>query len=389
MNVLEAVAALLRAEAGLTADLPLRQRLGSYLERIRRDGESDADLVDRLRGDPSARTALVEAMTIHETSFFRDEGQFLGLVTEILPTLPDPVQVWSAGCSTGQEPYSLAMVLAEQGRAGTVIGTDVSGGALETASRGVYSERELRGLSPERRERWLRPGAGGWTVADELRRRVQFRRHNLLAESPPVTPRPLVFCRNVLIYFDDADTVRALRSLGRGLAPDGWLFLGFSEVLWRIDPGWSAVGVGNAFAYRRRAPEPPRVAPPTRRPGPSARPRPAAARAQSPGASAGVAQTWREHLDAGHAATAAGEHAAAVVAYRAAAYLAPEEASAHLHLALALARSGEQAAARRALRTARSAAAGLGDAAAMGLHGWDDATVARWLDTEIDRGSTP
>jgi chemotaxis protein methyltransferase CheR len=171
--------------------------------------------------------ALVDAMTTHETSFFRDAAFWQKLETELLPRFDaraEPLRVWSAACSTGQELYSLAMILRESfpnlWERAELIGTDVSQETVARARAGEYAVLEVqRGLTSERKRRFMVPTALGMRVDDSLRSKVQFTVHNLVDErDKPPAPCDLVLCRNVLIYFSDADrrtVVQKLKKAGR------------------------------------------------------------------------------------------------------------------------------------------------------------------------------
>jgi len=198
-------------------------------------------------------TACVDAMATHESLFFRDGSPFQQLADVILPELCQarapgmPIRIWSAACSSGQEPYSVAMLLNEQaarlgGRRFEIVATDMSAAIVERAKAGRYSDFEVqRGLSPERRDRWMRRSGQSWEVAPALREMVAFQRHNLLDGLPLGGPFDIVFCRNVLIYFDRAGKTRVLLEIRRALAPDGALMLGSAETV---------IGLTTAFTLR-------------------------------------------------------------------------------------------------------------------------------------------
>src|SRR5207237_10644050 len=132
-------------------------------------GQDLAGYVASLAVDPGARQRLYDRLTVQETAFFRHPGQFQALAERVLPGIDGPALIWSAGCSNGQEPYSLAMVLDEQAVGGSVIATDVSTHALRRTSAGSYGSRELMGLSPARRARYLTAGPrADWKVGTVL-----------------------------------------------------------------------------------------------------------------------------------------------------------------------------------------------------------------------------
>lgn len=235
--------------------------------------------------------ALEAEITIGETFFFRYAEQFAALRETILPGLvavrePErSLRVWSAGCASGAEPYSIAILLHEllgerlPDWAVAITGTDISAAALATAQAAEYGRWALRTLPPEERARYFlpippQPGAtreGGYRLCPEFRRMVRFERQNLMSLAEELVPPQsgafdLILCRNVLIYFH-ADAVRAIvRALGRRLRPGGWLLIGHAEP----NPDFAAwlrpVNLPGTTAYRRHdedafvpAPIPPRL----------------------------------------------------------------------------------------------------------------------------------
>jgi chemotaxis protein methyltransferase CheR len=310
-----------------------------------------------------------------------------------------PLTVWSAGCSTGEEPYSLAMLLRELAptvaeRGGVrIVATDVSARALQVARRATYAGRTLDLAPPEARSAWFEPRTGGsLMVAEPVRRLVDLQVHNLVTDPAPFAPGEvdLVVCRNVTIYFDRPTTRALVGSFHGVLAEGGYLLLGHSETLWQVSDDFALVPVGDAFVYRRshdarrgaprrrrptaRTPVP--VVPPVRRrPAvPAAAAQPAAApsaldalsRARQridagdyPGAAvAAEAAVQADQLLApayvllGRARTSVGQDADAVAPLRKAVYLAPGAGDAHFLLAGALARLGQHAGAAAAYRAA-------------------------------------
>jgi chemotaxis protein methyltransferase CheR len=396
---LAAAAHLLARRVGLRLDPTIRGRLSRCLIEGAEAQKQDPDTyVASLDGHPAALQDLLNRVTVQETSFFRDRNQFAALADHVLPALTPPVTIWSAACSNGQEPYSLAMALDEAGcTAGRVIATDVSTKALERARGGRYSARELGDLSPERRSRYFRPAASSWEVTPALRARVDFAHHNLVADPPPLAAGrcQVVFCRNVLIYFRQEEVVAFLDRLARWLPPGGWLFLGYSESLWQVTDRFALVRLGDAFVYRR--PES-MTGSPERAPGaragsstPEPRPRPvgpAESRPRRPAPTAPLpASSVGDLLAAGEAAISAGDYENAIVAFRRCAYLDPDQPVAHLNLGLALEAAGDPSAAGRAYAAAR-AALERGDTAAIEvtLEGYHVADLRRLLDDKLASG---
>jgi chemotaxis protein methyltransferase CheR len=225
---------------------------------------SVAEFVNRAqqRPEPEIHARIVDALTTNETSFFRDGEPFSALVTQIVPELIETraatrhLKVWSAACSSGQEPYTLAMVLQDALPAGwsfEILATDISTEMLARAERGVYSQLEVnRGLPAKVLvEHFERDGAS-WRVSEALRRPITYRRMNLAAPFAPVGPFDIVFLRNVLIYFDVETKRSVLQRVSRNLHPDGWLFLGSAETTIGIDNGLERVAAGRSSAYRIR-----------------------------------------------------------------------------------------------------------------------------------------
>ena len=203
--------------------------------------------------------AIVDALTTNETSWFRDNTPFSALRTHIVPALRaerpvlDTLRVWSAACSTGQEPYSLAMVLTDvlgPGARFDITATDLSDRVLAQARSGRYSQLEInRGLPAPMMVRYFQRNGHEWQVADELRRTITFQKNNLL-DSPPAGPFDIVFLRNVLIYFD-LETKRSILSrVHRVLRPGGFLVLGAAETTIGVDGDWERVPVERGSVYR-------------------------------------------------------------------------------------------------------------------------------------------
>jgi chemotaxis protein methyltransferase CheR len=205
------------------------------LQEADEHGPDPAAYVDRLGSDRHLFQSLVDRVTVQESGFFRDPDQLDALQAHVVPALGRPVRAWSAGCANGQEAYSLAMTLAESGAAGwEVAATDVSSLAVDRTRRARYSSREVAGLSAARQARHLVAHSGEWEIAPSLRAPVRVLHHNLVTDAPPFAPGEcdVVFCRNVLIYIRTEETLAFLDRVARCLAPDGWLFLGYSESLW-------------------------------------------------------------------------------------------------------------------------------------------------------------
>ena len=361
-------AGVLQARAGFRPDPALRGRLARCLaDAASAEGLAVDEYVAALSSNEEALQRLVDRVTIQESSFFRDDAQFAAFAEQVLPRLATGT-IWSAGCANGQEPWSLAMALDEGGRTDcAILATDISLEAVARARRGWYAARELRGLSPERRERYFQPSERGYEVIPSLRRLVSFGHHNLATETPPITVGActVAFCRNVLIYLTDDEITAVLDRLATALGPGGHLFLGYSESLWRLPSRFALRRMGETFVYEvagRSDPQPTVSAPRAPR---AARP----PRAPRPAREAAPTVSADEFLRHGQLAVEGRDLKAAVVAFRKAAYLRPEDAEIALHLAFALESLGELADARTWFRRALETMTAAGPSSSV-LDGW-------------------
>lgn len=257
----------LRQEAGLAIAPDQSYLLDFRLQPLlRKHGlASVAALVSRLRmgGSPALVQEMVDALCTNETSFFRNEEAFDALSRDIIPALAATrrtsraLTIWCAACSSGQEVWSVAMLLRDRltelrDWRIKILATDVSQAMVERTSAARYSDQELgRGL-PERLRTtyFIRQGAS-WEVRPELRAMVEVRRANLLDPRLSIGQVDLVLVRNVLIYFDGEGKRRALDLIHRSLVPDGRVLVGAGEQL--LDPRFEAQQIGRAFAYVRRS----------------------------------------------------------------------------------------------------------------------------------------
>jgi chemotaxis protein methyltransferase CheR len=215
----------------------------------------------RIGANRTARDRLVEALTTNETSWFRDGGPFTALENEIVPQLRrdraavKTVNVWSAACSTGQEPYSVAMILHDtlgaQGWQCGITATDLSPSVIAQAQRGTYSQVEMnRGLPASMLAPHFRREAMRWVVNENLRRMITFKQLNLARPFPPIGQFDIIFLRNVLIYFS-VDTRREVLRRARAVCkPDGYLVLGGAETTLGVDDSWTRTVMGTTSVYR-------------------------------------------------------------------------------------------------------------------------------------------
>ncbi|HEX2581874.1 MAG TPA: protein-glutamate O-methyltransferase CheR [Dongiaceae bacterium] len=210
------------------------------------------ELVQRMRiqANEDMITSVVEAMTTNESFFFRDQKPFDQLRTVVLPALikargqQKTLRIWSAACSTGQEPYSIAMILNEMNLPNSgwrcdIVATDLSQEVLEKAREGAYSQFEVqRGLPVQMLVKYFTQNGDRWHIDPKIRAMVRFQPFNLLQNPGSLGRFDVIFCRNVLIYFDQPTKTKVLSVLATVMSPDGTLFLGGAETM---------LGLGNSF----------------------------------------------------------------------------------------------------------------------------------------------
>jgi chemotaxis protein methyltransferase CheR len=225
-----------------------------------------AELVHELRRAPSGplRDLVVEAMTTNETSFFRDSHPFTALSDHVLPDLmrarsgERSLNIWCAACSSGQEPYSIAMLVhdilgADPTWRVRMLATDLSPAMLARTRAGVYSQFEVnRGLPANLLVRHFRRQGLEWQIAEPLRRMVETRLVNLDETFPNMPSMDIIFLRNVLIYFDIATKRQILGRIRRVMRPDGYLVLGGAETTLNLDDAFERAQIGRAPVYRLR-----------------------------------------------------------------------------------------------------------------------------------------
>lgn len=231
----------------------------------RREGfDSIGDLVTKVRGLSGAplRETVVEAMTTNETSFFRDITPFQVFKENVLPELIElrsdvkKLNFWCAASSTGQEPYTIAMIMKESFPQlddwdVSFIATDISVEVLDRAREGFYSQLEInRGLPAPMLVRYFKKEGAEWRVKEELRKMIDFRQLNLIGKWPLFTKIDLVFVRNVLIYFDVETKRQILSNMKATMAKDAFLFLGSAETTLNIDEDFERVKFERGACYR-------------------------------------------------------------------------------------------------------------------------------------------
>jgi len=208
--------------------------------------------------------AFLDALTINETAFFRNKPQMDVFADIVLPEIVSKkraqknmtLKIWSAGCSTGQEPYTLAMIIRDtlmdlKNWKVTILASDLSLTALEAAERGIYPPEKMEGIE-QRLLNWsFHKVADGYKVSDELKNLIVFDYHNLMNENG-AKDFDVIFCRNVLIYFDEPTQKRVIDRFYRSLLPNGYIFLGHSETLQGINDDFVFIHHNKGTAYRKK-----------------------------------------------------------------------------------------------------------------------------------------
>jgi chemotaxis protein methyltransferase CheR len=241
------LAGLLEARTGQQLTMSRRWRIETALSSLLRErGISTLDeliTILVMGKEPSLSQRVVEALLNNETYFFRDRSPFDLLQRHALPKLAQAraktkrIRIWSAGCSTGQETYSLAMLFADEpqkwaGWTIDILGTDVSNGCVDRARAGIYSQFEVqRGLGINQMIKWFEECPDGWRAVEPLRKPVRFQVHNLLEPPPHPGDFDIVLCRNVLLYLNPEKKSLAFERIAAAMAPDGWLMLGAGETV--------------------------------------------------------------------------------------------------------------------------------------------------------------
>lgn len=210
---------------------------------------------------------IMDVLTTNETYFFREEFQLNAFVGELLPELKAvkemrgdrTIRIWSAGCSTGEEPYTIAMLMMEMGVFKDwkieIVGTDISHRVLQHARKGLYGKSSFRTTSPERIQRFFHQQDGLYRINDEVRGLVTISHLNLLDENRMILlgKMDIIFCRNVIIYFDQAAKRRVIESFYRSLREGGYLLLGHSESLLNTTTAFALKHLKNDMVYQKPA----------------------------------------------------------------------------------------------------------------------------------------
>lgn len=261
-----AIRDLIRARFGIFYDDSKQFLLQSRLQtRLIKTGCEDFSAYARFLHISPKRDAewdeLASVLTNNETYFFRERAQLDVLAGDVVDeTLKagGKLRVWSAACSTGEEPYTIAMLLLDGRRIAassvSIKATDLSPRALRRAQTAFYRELSFRATPPEMVHKYFRPFENGFLIGDDVKRMVEFSRSNLLEERTGVAIGTIdaVFCRNVLIYFDKPTQKRVVELFARALRPGGYLFLGHAESIMRLTDMYEPTITPKAIYYRRK-----------------------------------------------------------------------------------------------------------------------------------------
>ena len=231
--------------------------------------ETLSNLLATLKNKPESYPAwrmIIQALTVGETYFFRNQAHLKALRESVLPDLIEQrrragdrrLRIWSAGCASGEEPYSLAMLLRDlvpdiESWSIDLLGTDINEFFLERARQGFYRSHSFRGETRDwLQQRWFTASEGGFQLVPEIRRMVRFESLNLISDTYPIAASmDIILCRNVTIYFDREETRRVMGRMYDTLAENGWLIVGHSEPQPEIYDAFTARNYENAIFYQR------------------------------------------------------------------------------------------------------------------------------------------
>ncbi len=225
-----------------------------YLYYLRYDPKKDVEMKE-----------VVNIVTTNETFFFRDEAQLDAFSSGILPVIVDNnknsmklIKVWSAACSTGEEPYTLGMIMAENGLLSNgwrlnIVGSDINDKVIATARRGIYGDYAVRNIPSQYKKRYFDNGSDTYAITKKIKDMVRYENINLLDHSRMMTMTnvDVIFCRNVLIYFDDNAKKKVIGHFYDSLKKGGYLVTGFSETLYNISRAFRPVGINKCIVYQK------------------------------------------------------------------------------------------------------------------------------------------
>jgi len=253
---------MIYAESGITFTPTNRSILESRLkERLREKGVENVKVYyDQVKSDREELKGFLDSITTNLTRFFRNQAQFDALEKHVIPELinnirkiPGTIRIWSAGCSTGEEPYTLAMLLNEvlpKSWSYDILASDISLKCLMTAKEGFYAENKIVGIPDEYLAKYFDKVDGGYKIHADIQSKIKFDYHNLKNESGQRN-FDIVFCRNVIIYFDEAAQAAVISRFWDAMASKSFLFIGHSESLFGMNTKFEFLKTEWATLYRK------------------------------------------------------------------------------------------------------------------------------------------
>ena len=253
---------LIYTESGITFTPTNRSILESRLkERLRERGVSDVRLyIDKIKSDKEELKGFLDSITTNLTRFFRNQAHFDALEKHVIPELinvikktPGTIRIWSAGCSTGEEPYTISMLLTEilpKTWNFEILASDISLKCLMTAKEGYYADSRIAGIPDNYLAKYFDKVEGGYKVRPDVQSKIKFDYHNLKNESGQRN-FDVVFCRNVIIYFDEAAQTEVMSRFWDAMASKSFLFIGHSESLFGMDTKFEFLKTEWATLYRK------------------------------------------------------------------------------------------------------------------------------------------
>jgi chemotaxis protein methyltransferase CheR len=244
----------------------VEKRLARQVERLGLDSFNAYYMLLKFSDSASEFERLINDLTVNETYFFRDFPQLRTFAEDVLQQVvrekrkrnDNRLKIWSAACSTGEEPYTLAIILQEmlddpERWDLSIIASDINTDVLQSARIGLYDRRAVRDVPVEYFEKYFTDSDGKFLIRKEIRNRIQFRKINLMDSKAlgKITGCDFIFCRNVLIYFDDLSRKKVLDDFYHSLNPGGYLFLGHSESVGRISSAYTSERIGDTIVYSR------------------------------------------------------------------------------------------------------------------------------------------
>ncbi len=261
---LERLSHMIKDYCGLSFNERLSTLKKKVSNRVEELGVSFCEYCDYLIRYPLEWDIMIELVTINETYFYREENQLIECSEVVLPLLKKrrfgrPLRIWSAACSTGEEPYTLAMLIQETGLfppgAVEIIATDINKKVLDKANKGWYHQGSFafRRIPENLLSKYFTPKDSGYQIRDSIKKMVKFQYLNLLNQqkTAQIGEVDVIFCRNVLIYFDQETTKQVIGSLHKNLSQDGFLFLGHAESITDTDLGFQKACSDKTFYYRK------------------------------------------------------------------------------------------------------------------------------------------